>query len=213
MVTPSLCLAVQGSFFGGLERQEQVINSKSEVTTLASALSRLESSVPTPTTYASVAAGVPPSNSSPFNAPIVSRLPSLVSHNFQDRKFNLIIHGQDECPSGTPRHSRLSKDLEAVGVILSSVVDSVDEHSIRDCFWLGRYVPGCKHPILVKLNRSCEVSSMLCKRSRLKDHPGISVRPDLPKGNRVALHTQLTSGFVDRCLYCRRLQKLLYTNH
>lgn len=61
------------------------------------------------------------------------------------------------------------------------------------------------HP--VKLNRSCEVISILSKRSGLKEFPKISVKTDLSKADRaiesVARRDLINSGVEHRSLRLR----------
>ena len=43
-----------------------------------------------------------------------------------------------------------------------------------------------KHrPILVKLTRTCEVSSILAGRKNLRESPGFSIKPDMSKAERL----------------------------
>ena len=88
---------------------------------------------------------------------------STYTCNFSDwvwKKFNLVLYGIKECPKGTPRHSRLVSDLKSVADILSSIDTQVSQLSIRDNYRLGKYQPNRSRPILVKMTRSSEVSSI-----------------------------------------------------
>ena len=42
-------------------------------------------------------------------------------NGFSKRKFNVVIHGISECPSGTLRLARVTKDLESVVYTLSQL--------------------------------------------------------------------------------------------
>jgi len=97
-----------------------------------------------------------------------------------NRKSNLVIFGVAEHPSGTPRHTRTLKDLSAISGILSKLSSSISEQSIKDCFRLGKFKEGRTRPILVKMLRICDVSSVLASRRNLSSvAPNISIKPDL----------------------------------
>ena len=96
-----------------------------------------------------------------------------------EKKFNLVLYGIRECPKGTPRHSRLVSDLKSVADILSSIDTQVSQLSIRDNYRLGKYQPNRSRPILVKMTRSSEVSSILSNRHKLTSQPGIFIKADL----------------------------------
>ena len=108
--------------------------------------------------------------------------------NFSDwvwKKFNLVLYGIKECPKGTPRHSRLVSDLKSVADILSSIDTQVSQLSIRDNYQLGKYQPNRSGPILVKMTRSSEVSSILSNRHKLTSQPGIFIKADLSPKERL----------------------------
>ena len=96
-----------------------------------------------------------------------------------DKKFNLVIFGVDECPEGTSRSERANSDLSQVSQILSSTDESFQSHSISDSFRLGKFSIDRRRPrpILVKLLRSSDVSSILSKRRSLT--LPYSIKPDL----------------------------------
>ena len=50
----------------------------------------------------------------------------------QDRKFNVVLYGIDECPKGTPRHERSGLDLSNIAKIITKVDENVNPLSIRD---------------------------------------------------------------------------------
>lgn len=52
---------------------------------------------------------------------------------YEERKFNVVIYGIDECPSGTARISRLESDLNQVVSIITPLVPTLNEQSVRDC--------------------------------------------------------------------------------
>ncbi len=102
-----------------------------------------------------------------------------------DRKFNIVVYGIKECVTGQNRHSRLIQDSNEVVSTISSIrIDSnISESSIRDCTRLGKFSSDRCRPILAKLSRSCEVSSILSQRGRLKGS-GLSIKADLNKEDR-----------------------------
>ena len=107
----------------------------------------------------------------------IKKLPHLSF--IHDKKFNLVIFGVDECPEGTSRSERANSDLSQVSQILSSTDESFQSHSISDSFRLGKFSIDRRRPrpILVKLLRSSDVSSILSKRRSLT--LPYSIKPDL----------------------------------
>lgn len=84
-------------------------------------------------------------------------------------KFNLVLYGVDESSKGTPRHERMAHDCDRAFSILSAVLkedDAFTVNSIRDCSRLGKYSPAKTRPLLVRLQRSRDVSSILQKVSQ-----------------------------------------------
>ena len=67
--------------------------------------------------------------------------------------------------------------------MISSIDSNISESSIRDCTRLGKFSGDRCRPILAKLSRSCEVSSILSQRGKLKGS-GLSVKADLNKEDR-----------------------------
>ena len=90
-----------------------------------------------------------------------------------------LIFGLRESSKGTPRHIRLTSDLTAVTATLSSLDSSITDHSIHDCFRLGKYNDSRTRPVFVRLARACEALSVLSQRYKLAKSPGISIKPDL----------------------------------
>ena len=140
----------------------------------------------------------------------IHSLPTTVSSprsNHGERKFNLVIFGVNECTKGSPRDSRTVHDTNAVFETLKMIDDNISEHSIRDCQRLGKYSDTKHRPILAKLSRSCDVLSILSKRAKLADMPGISIKPDMSKEQRkvesVLLYERrklIQSGIVSKCI-------------
>jgi len=81
---------------------------------------------------------------------INSQLPAnkhvVMSDNSADHKFNVVVYGIKENPSGTPRSARTKSDIDCCVHIFT-------EHSIRDCLRLGNFnsTRAKPRPILVKL--------------------------------------------------------------
>lgn len=96
-----------------------------------------------------------------------------------DKKFNLVIKGLPECQAGLRKHERACKDLEAVVSTLAFINSDLSGQCIRDCFRMGKFDELKCRPMLVKLTRARDVQSILVGRSKLKNLPGIMVKPDL----------------------------------
>lgn len=110
--------------------------------------------------------GVSPSGTSPLIPP--------PSSNTADS------HGIAESPNGTPRLACISSDASAVMDVLSEVsLDGLPPIFARDCRRLGRYRQDSStpRPLLVTLNSTFGVSSVLSNCHRLTSH--VSIRPDL----------------------------------
>jgi len=103
----------------------------------------------------------------------------------QDRKFNVVIYGIQECSKGTPKHERLNHDLDKVTSTITEGDNSISPLSIRDMFRLGKYREQSKipRPILVKLNRTMDVSVLLTKARSLPKH--IRLKPDMSPAERL----------------------------
>ena len=81
----------------------------------------------------------------------------------EERKFNVIIYGIKECKKGTPRHVRMNHDMKSVSEIIKSICPDITCQAIRDSVRLGRYTESRNRPLLAKLNRSCDVLSILAR--------------------------------------------------
>ena len=101
----------------------------------------------------------------------------LVSH--EERKFNVIIYGIKECKKGTPRHVRTSNDMKSESEVIQGICPDIPSQAIRDSVRLGRYTEGHNRPLLAKLNRSCDVMSILASRQKLvqSETPGVFIKP------------------------------------
>ena len=58
--------------------------------------------------------------------------PTRLNPQFSDRKFNLIIYGIIESPSGTKRCNRVKHDMDSSVNILTKINDSINSTLIRD---------------------------------------------------------------------------------
>ena len=108
-----------------------------------------------------------------------------------DRKFNIVIYGIAECEKGSRKHIRLSKDTQIVSEVLSSLDPEVTTHSVQDCIRLGKYSDSKNRPILVKLSRACDVSSILSNRYKLASSPRISIKADMVSPEERAIYSAL----------------------
>ena len=100
------------------------------------------------------------------------------AHPTQDRKCNVVVYGVDECPQNTPRNVRLQKDTDAVTKVFGSIEIAVEPSLILDCYRLGKYNPqkSKPRPILVKLQRAIDASSILANKGSLS--APIFIKPD-----------------------------------
>ena len=106
-------------------------------------------------------------------------------NTFNDtRKYNIVLYGLKECEKGTNRSTRMKQELEQVTQILTGIEKGVNPQNIRDSFRLGKYADSNKRPrpVLVKLSRSYDVSSILANRQNLPK--GLTIKPDLSPAER-----------------------------
>ena len=70
------------------------------------------------------------------------------------KKFNMVLYGVDECPSGTSRSARLAADLESVVSVCATIDSTFQAQALKECFRLGKYNPAHDkpRPILVKFD-------------------------------------------------------------
>ena len=103
----------------------------------------------------------------------------------QDNKFNAVLYGVQECPSGMSKPARFESDLTSVVNVLSSLDSSIQSQSIKDCFRLGKFSSGASRPrpILIKFVRVADVASILAKKKNLS-HP-YSIKPDMSPDQRL----------------------------
>ena len=110
--------------------------------------------------------------------------PTRLNSQFSDHKFNLVIYGIIESPSGTKRCDRVNHDMDSSVTILTKINDSINSTSIRDYFRLGKYKENQSHPrpILLKLNRAMDVATILSNHSSINDN-SIIIKPDMTPQN------------------------------
>jgi len=85
------------------------------------------------------------------------------------RKFNVVLSGLPKCPPGTKMFERDHADLKSATAVLTKVDGSIQPFSIRDTVRLGKFNPiGRPTAMLVTLNRSTDVTSILSKRAKIK---------------------------------------------
>ena len=96
-----------------------------------------------------------------------------------DRKFSIVLFGINENPTGTSRHDRIKSDMKSCLDVITKLNSEINSQSIRDCLQLGKYKQSSSRPrpLLLKLNRSIDVTTILSKRDQSSQ--GIVIKPDL----------------------------------
>lgn len=130
---------------------------------------------------AATAKSIPAVNSTTSGNSTTSR---LSKHSLEsDRRSNVILLGIPECETGSSRLDRYNSDLNEVISTLSSVVNSINHYSIKDCLRLGKFVPDSRpRPVLVKMNSAGDVRNLLAKSGALQ-YP-LRLKPDLSPEDR-----------------------------
>ena len=164
-----------------LARHRAEIDSlKDTIDHLKAEISELKSSPlvhhPTPRT-------APPVPSPPSESPSPASHPRYHPADIdrrQERKFNIVLYGIDESPSGTSKSNCLEKDLEKAITIASTLDQSINSQSIKDIYRLGRFSAESKkpRPLLVKFIRAVDASSVLSKRGSSRGTP-VVIKPDM----------------------------------
>ena len=79
------------------------------------------------------------------------------------------MYGIQECPSGTSKSVRGKHDANNALSVFSKLDNEIQLISIRDCLRFGKYISHSQfpRPLLVKLNWTMDVSSILSKRGNL----------------------------------------------
>ena len=120
-----------------------------------------------------------PQPSTTLTAPAQTRFVS-------DKKYNVVLYGVAECPSGSPRLTRLESDIASVVSVFSALDSNIQSHSIKECYRLGKFDSklGKTKPrsLLVQFVRMADVSSVLAKRVSLK-RPYF-IKPDMTQEQR-----------------------------
>jgi len=103
----------------------------------------------------------PDSNISYSNAAVSKSLPVMQnSTSTSDRKSNVNVYGVKECQPNTFKPVCLQKDFDLVSKILSNIA-VIDSSTFMDCYCLGKYKVQQPRPILVKLQRTLDVNTIL----------------------------------------------------
>lgn len=121
-----------------------------------------------------------------MNKPSTSGSPlPLAAASTDERKFNVVVTGIAECPSGLTRFERQSHDMKSVADVLNPLDQSIQSNSVKDLYRLGKYNAQHEHPrpILVKFIRSADAATVLSRKSALS-HP-YYIHPDRPKSERL----------------------------
>ena len=108
-----------------------------------------------------------------------SRVSTSVTDSSNDRRFNVVVYGIDECLTNTIRPARLKKDFETVFSIFSGLGVTPDPGTIVDCHRLGKYKPqpSRPRPILVKFRSIIHVNQVLANKGSLSSP--VFIKPDL----------------------------------
>ncbi len=94
----------------------------------------------------------------------------------------IVVYGIQECVKGSSRHIRTP--IWRHRCCSFSGWESWWFNSCTIHSRLGKYNEKRHRPILVKLSRTCEVSSILAGRKNLRGSPGFSIKPDMTKAKR-----------------------------
>ena len=96
-----------------------------------------------------------------------------------DRKFNIVLFGIKENPPETSRSDRIKSDMKCCLDVIVKLNSEISSQSIRDCLRLGKYKQSASRPrpLLLKLNRSLDVTTILSNRDKAPQ--GIAIKPDL----------------------------------
>ena len=118
----------------------------------------------------------------PRRSRLGERFPNVLASS--ERKFNVVLYGVDECPSGLSKLSRFESDLSNAITVLSSIYKAIEPKSVKDCYRLRKFSPSNSRPrpILVKFIRVSDATSIRSKRSGLT-RPHV-VKPDMPPEQR-----------------------------
>ena len=92
---------------------------------------------------------------------------------------NPVTYGVEECPPKTPKSVRLKSDSNAVSKVFSSMDVHIEPNQVVDCFRLGKFKSNQSRPrpILVKLQRTIDATTILANRTSLSSP--IFIKPDM----------------------------------
>ena len=124
-----------------------------------------------------------PTSRSVFNTSQSPKPMSTASYD-HDSKYNVVLYGVEECRPGLFRSARLESDISSVVSVFSALDSSIQSHSVRDCFRLGKFSPDATRPrpILAKFVRVADVSKIFSKKSQLSTP--FFIKPDLSRFER-----------------------------
>ena len=94
------------------------------------------------------------------------------------------MFGVDES-HGVTKFARLEEDLKKATSVLSDVNESINSHSIKDIYRLGKFSTGNSkpRPLLVKFIRAADATRILSKRGSSRGSP-IVIKPDMSPNER-----------------------------
>ena len=133
----------------------EISNLSGELSHIKALLNSPSSMAATPVLVSDVAAVSDVVETTPPQAAITTRVSPPVNaspkvhYNISsnERKFNTIAFGLPECPKGTDRDTRVSRDEEAIIVsVIGEKVSTFNALQMRDCVRLGRYVESSRNP-------------------------------------------------------------------
>ena len=121
--------------------------------------------------------------STKYGEPITNTT-SRMSKN-HDNKYNIVLYGVDECPSGMSHQARFQSDLSSIVNTLSTLDSSIVPQFIRDCYRLGKFSPEASRPrpILITFIRIADLSGILSKRGNITQP--YSIKPDMSPNERL----------------------------
>ena len=127
-----------------------------------------------------------PTSRSVFNTSQSPKPMSTASYD-HDSKYNVVLYGVEECRPGLFRSARLESDISSVVSVFSALDSSIQSHSVRDCFRLGKFSPDTTRPrpILVKFVRVVDVSKIFSPKKS-------TVHPFLYQARSLSLRTLST---------------------
>ena len=119
-----------------------------------------------------------------LSKPSAPKPSSSVTRGFFLVSVNLILSSMVLPNAQKQLPERQKSDLASCLTVVSKLNADINTHSIRDCLRLGNYKKESSRPrpILLKLNRSFDVSNVLANRAETPQ--GITVKPDQTKEER-----------------------------